>query len=219
MIYLEETYDIAPAMPETLDSFIEFARESLNPAYEKRGGRLVAAWTSSVELIYQPVQILEFDDLGAFETFRKKARQDPKWRAIQTRLEELAPKRRTRLLEPAAPLFVNTLHNAIEESRQTPLKAYNLAILEVIPNVMEPFLEILEASAADLPIAASWRPIAGNPYEIIDVWKGSLQHPGYMTKEQYAELGLTEEWWRGLREAAPQERVVTVHTLPHSPLQ
>lgn len=40
-----------------------------------------------------------------------------------------------------------------------------------------------------------------------------------MNKEQYTELGLTEEWWRGLREAAPQERVVKVYTLPHSPLQ
>ncbi|MCP4757748.1 MAG: hypothetical protein GY866_43370 [Proteobacteria bacterium] len=219
MIYLEETYSLAPAMPKTLDAFVGFAEEKLVPAYKRLGGRLVAAWISSVEILYQPTQIIEFDDLGAYEAFRTQAAGDTDWKELMTGLEELAPKRRVRLLEPAAPVFTKTLHDAIAESRKTPLKAYNLAILEVLPAAMEMFLEALGEAAAVLPIATSFRPVTGNPYEIIDVWKGSLEQSGYQNQEWYSALGLTEDWWSQLREAAPQERLVTVFTLPHSPLQ
>ena len=219
MIYLEETYSLTPAMPASLDTFVKLSEEKLVPAYQRLGGRLVAAWFSSVELLYQPTQIFEFDDLGAFDAFRTKADVDPELKEILTGLDEMAPKRLTRLLESAAPVFSKTLHEAIAESQKAPLKAYNLAILEVIPAVMDMFLEALQAAAADLPIAASWRPIAGNRCEITDVWKGSLQQSGYQTQEFYNELGLTEDWWNQLRVAAPQERLVTVYTLPHSPLQ
>lgn len=219
MIYLEETYSLALAMPASLDSFVKLSQEKLVPVYNRLGGRLVAAWFSSVERLFQPTQIFEFDDLAAFEAFQTKAVEDSEWKEVLAALDELAPKRITRLLEPAAPVFTQNLHAAITESQATPLKAYNLAILEIIPSVMDMFLDGLQGAAETLPIVASWRPIAGNRYEIIDVWKGSLEQSGYQSQEFYSEMGLTEDWWNGLRAAAPQEKVITVYTLPHSPLQ
>ena len=57
MIYLEETFSLSPACPETLDSFVEFARESFVPVAQRLGARLVAAWFSNVELFSQATQI------------------------------------------------------------------------------------------------------------------------------------------------------------------
>ena len=44
MIYLRQDYNIHPATPATRDRFVEFARESLLPEYERLGARLLVAW-------------------------------------------------------------------------------------------------------------------------------------------------------------------------------
>lgn len=220
MIYLEETLNLQPATPDTLDKFIEFAQNDLVPSYHDLSARLVAAWFSDVEMWGQVTQILEFEDLNAFADYRSSLMTDTHWQQLAVKLESFAPVRRYRLLEPLVPAFSSVLHKAISDSQDTPLGSYNLAILKVAATKMTDMVTGLSmvAESQALPIIMSWRPVAGNPNEIIDVWKGSLQHSGYQTRERYYSMGLNDEWWRNLRVMAPEERLVSVYTLPHSPL-
>ena len=214
MIYLEETLNLVPASPETMDTFVDFAQEKLVPCYERLGGRLVAAWYSDAEVFAQVMQVLEFDDLAALGAFRAKASDDERWTECERRIEELAPVRRSRLMEALGPIAPETLRGAAAESQKSPLGAYSLAILEVNPGMMPQFIASLEASAAALPIVASWRTIVGRQNEVTDVWKGALGQAGY----QRADEGL-KQFFRGLRELAPRERLVIVYPLPYSPVQ
>ena len=43
MIYLEETLNLLPATPETLDIFVELAQDRLVPLFKRFESRLVAA--------------------------------------------------------------------------------------------------------------------------------------------------------------------------------
>ncbi|MBW1709990.1 MAG: NIPSNAP family protein [Deltaproteobacteria bacterium] len=214
MIYFEETLSLEPASPETLDSLVDFAQERLAPALDRLGARLVAAWYSDVELFCQVTQILEFDSLASFEDFRIKAGQDEEWTEIKMRLEELAPQQRTRLLEPLGPIPSETLHEAIKQSQESPLGAYSLAVLEVAPGRMPQFVAGLEQAGGMLPIVASWRPVTGKQHEVIDVWKEALRGDGYQPADDFSK-----QFFRGLRETAPRERLTPVYTLPYSPLR
>ncbi|MDK1024538.1 MAG: hypothetical protein QGD92_09935 [Gammaproteobacteria bacterium] len=220
MIYLEETLNLQPATPDTLDNFIDFAQNDLIPAYHELSTRLVAAWYSNVEIFCQVTQILEFEDLNAFGNYRSSMMTETKWQQQGSELESFAPVRRYRLLEPLVPRFSSILHKAMSDSQDTPLGSYNLAILNVAATKMNDMISGLSAIAESeaLPIIMSWRPVAGNPNEVIDLWKGSLQQSGYQKKESYNSIGLTDEWWQNLRIMAPEERLISVYTLPHSPL-
>lgn len=123
MIYLKEILNLAPASPETRDAFIAFAQADLLPAYPRLGARLVGAWFSHAEWYGQITQVLEFDDLSSFEAFRKKGRTDDPWLECQRRVEKFAPQRSGQLLEPFGPVSPDTLHAAIQQSRDTPLNA------------------------------------------------------------------------------------------------
>lgn len=192
MVYLEETLNLSPACPETLDTFVEFGQEQLVPACQRLGPRLMVAWYSNVEMFSQVTQVFEFDSLGAFEAFRTKSRHDRAWGEYEARLEELALERRSRLLEPVGPVPPETLHEAVVQSQQSPLGAYFLAVLEVAPGKMPEFIAGLEASASVLPIVASWRPITGKHNEVIDLWKGAMPQASY----QPADEG-TKEFFSG----------------------
>lgn len=213
MIYLEETLNLSPASPETLDTFVAFAQEQLSPAWQRLETRVAAAWYSNTEWVCQVTQLLEFDSLAAFEEFRSKASQDAAWGEHEVRLEELAPERRSRLLEPLGPVPPETLHEAAAQSQQSPLGAYFLAVLEVAPGKMSQFIAGLQSSAGTLPIIASWRPVVGNPNEVIDMWKGAMPQSGYQPADDR-----TKEFFRPLREVAPRERIVPVIPIPYSPL-
>jgi hypothetical protein len=221
MIYLEETLNLQPATPDTLDKFIEFAQHDLVPSYHDLGTRLIAAWYSDIEMFNQVTQILEFEDLNAFGNYRSRMMTETPCQRLASQLESFAPVRHHRLLEPLVPAFSPILHKAISDSQTAPLGSYNLAILKVAATKMDEMVNGLSmvAESEALPIIMSWRPVAGNPSEIIDVWKGSLQHSGYQTKERYGSMGLDDDWWKNLRIMAPEERVVSVYTLPHSPLK
>ncbi|MHC4093742.1 MAG: hypothetical protein ACYSVY_26305, partial [Planctomycetota bacterium] len=129
-------------------------------------------------------------------------------------LEELAPQRRSRLLEPLGPVPPETLHEAITESQQSPLGAYFLAILEVAADNMGAFMAELEKQRTNLPIVASWRPVAFKRNQVIDLWKGPARQSSYEPASDWSK-----QFFRMLRPIAPHEYVVPVVTLPYSPLR
>ena len=214
MIYLQEILNLTPATPEALDSFIEIGQNLLVPVCERLGARLVVAWFSTYEWYYQVTHVFEFADMKALKEFRIKAGQDKQWFEYTVKLEEFAPERRTRLLEPIGAISPDVLHKAIEESQKKALKVYSFATLEVTPNKMTEFVDFVKTLSKNAPIIASWRPIAGNPNEVNDLWKGSLVPKDY----QPAVEGM-KEWFRRLRELAPKERLVQIFPLPYSELK
>ena len=68
---LAQDYDIQPATPETRDRFIEAVNQHFLPAQAKAGGTLVAAWFSYSGWFYRITQLIEFDDLTAYDGFRQ----------------------------------------------------------------------------------------------------------------------------------------------------
>ena len=213
MIYLEETLTLDPPSPETLDTFVAFAQEKL-PPLERMGFRLAAAWYNDIESFCQVIQVLEFGNMIAFEEFRARTQHAEPWLEYQARLEELAPKRRTRLLEPVSPLLADKLHEAWKETAEKPLGTYTLATMEIAPGRMPFFVAAMEGVAASLPVVASWRTVIGNQNEVTDVWKGPMRLAGYQPSDER-----TNRFFRAVRENAPVERMVPVFTLPYSPLR
>lgn len=216
MIYLEETLNLIPASSETLDTLVGLAQEQLLPACQRLGSRLVAAWYTDVYAFSQVMQVLEFDNLEAFEMFRTKAGQDPAWREYESLLQKIAPERCSRLLEPLGPVLPEVLHEAAAQSQQSPLGVYTMAVLEVAPGKMPEFIALIEAAAERRPgvIVASWRTIVGKQNEVTDIWNIPLRQSGYEPADEATRQSLGR-----LREIAPRERLLQVFTLPYSPLR
>ena len=104
-----------------------------------------------------------------------------------------------------------------QSDQKSPLKVYSIAILEVAPNQMADFIAAVGLGSKVLPIIASWRPIAGNPNQVIDFWKGDV----LWSTEAWAYKPAIEsqkEMMRNLRIQAPKERIVPIYALPYSPL-
>ena len=217
MIYLEQTLNIIPASPDVRDEYIKVAQELLVPACKRLGARLVTAWNGNYEWVMQTTQIFEFDDIEALKTFRINASQDKEWGEYMAQLEVFAPERRTRLLEPIGAVPPEILHKAIEESQKTPLKVYSMAILEVNPGKMPDFIAGVAAGYKVFPIIASWRPIAGSPNEVIDLWKGDILFSA--ERMAYSPYTPDQQWVRQLRINASKERIVPLYALPYSPLR
>ncbi|MFX1455428.1 MAG: NIPSNAP family protein [Promethearchaeota archaeon] len=213
-IYLQETLNLTPATPERLDSLVEISQKLLIPACERLGVRLVVAWFSTYEWYYQVTHVFEFNDIDALKEFRINASQDREWGEYTAELENFAPERRSRLLEPIGAIPPEILHKAIEESQETPQKVYSFANLDVNPNKMIEFVDFVNDLSKNAPIIASWRPIAGKPNEVNDLWKGSLIPQDY----QPAVEG-SKSWFKRLRELAPKERLVIIFPLPYSQLK
>ena len=214
MIYLEETYDLAPASPVTLDKLVALSQERLIKEYDALGARLIAAWYSDRQQFHQVTHVYELDSLSAFDQFREKGISDPSFQEGQALLEALAPLRETRLLEPLAPVWVEELRKAAAESQETPLQTYFLAVLETLPDKFNEITAGLANGPGALPIVASWRPITGKSNMFIDVWKSSLERKGYAPADD-----AMKDFFLRLREMAPKERVEHVLTLPYSPLR
>lgn len=214
MIYFKETLNLEPASPETRDQLVDFAQSELLPAYDRLGARLVGAWSSHTEWYGQVTQVLEFDDLHRFQQFRDRGRDDATWQRCEQQLDQLAPQRRSVLLEPLGPIPPSALSGAIQASTAKPIDAYTFAVLEVAPGKMEPFLATLTAVKDMFPIVASWRAVAGNRNEVIDLWKGALGQEPYQPADDRMKA-----FFRPLREMAPRERLVNLYALPYSPLR
>ena len=159
--------------------------------------------------------------MEALKAFRMKASQNSAWGEYMARLEEFAPERRSRLLEPLGPVQPKVLHKAIRRSQRRPLKVYLLATLEVAANKMPEFLTGLEEASKLLPIIASWRPIGGSPNEVIDLWRSnnSLDILDEFSKGYEPPNDLSRQFFTQLRQVAPKEHAELVFTLPYSPLK
>jgi hypothetical protein len=72
---------------------------------------------------------------------------------------------------------------------------------------------LLELGAAQLPIVASLKPLAGDSSLVIDIWRGDVQQ-GYAPTNPGLDAFFTP-----LREIAPREHVVRHFPLPYSPLR
>lgn len=213
MIYLEETFNLAHASWEALDNFIDFSQRYLVPICPDIGARLVAAWSSDEDWFCQVKQVLEFDDLNALKTFRMKTSQNKAWGDYAAGLEEHAPVRRSRLMEPLGSVPVEVLHQAIADSQETPNYGYVHAILEVGIDKMADFKAAVGEGYKEHPIIACWRPISGSPNEVLDIWKSPEPKKAYEPADEWGK-----EFFRGVRVMAPKERAVRLLALPYSPL-
>jgi len=214
MIYLEEVFNLTPADPVTLDKFVNFAQKQLIPACERLKTRIVAAWYSNVEWYSQVTQILEFNDIDALKSFRINASQDQGWGEYTAMLEDFAPERRSRLLEPLGPISPSILDKAIEKSQKSPLGVYGMAVLEVNPNKMPEFMKSVEEYSNLLPIIACWHPIAGSPNEVIDIWGVKFPIEPYKPPEDFVK-----QFFPPLRLLAPRECARDIIMLPYSQLK
>jgi len=219
MIYLEEKFNLIPASPITLERFVNFSHKKLVPICERLGSRLIAGWYNNNEWFSQVTQIMEFDDMEALKAFRIQASQDSAWGEYAAQLEDFAPERRSRLLEPLGPIQPKELHKAIRRSQKKPLKVYLLATLEVAPNKMPDFLTGLKEASKMFPIIASWRPIGGSPNEVIDLWKGiKLITDGFIAGYEPPN-DFSRQFFSQLREIAPKEHAELIFTLPYAQLR
>jgi hypothetical protein len=214
VIYLQQDFDLHPASPKTRDRFVALATEALVPGWMRFGARLVGAWFHHESWFSQITQVIEFPDLAAFDAIRRDARNDAAWRVASKEIAALAPRRSETLLEPLGPIAPSALQAAIDAARTEPAGAHTFAILEVTAGAMEPFTNMLAFAKDQLPIVAAWRPIAGNPDLVIDLWKGDIGRDGYQPANEQ-----TNAFFEPLRAVAPRERLVRLLPLPYSPLR
>ena len=62
----------------------------------------------------------------------------------------------------------------MKKVKKKALRVYSLATLEVVPNKLPEFIEKVRKTSRMVPIIASWQPVAGNPNEVNDIWKGAI---------------------------------------------
>jgi hypothetical protein len=216
MLYLQQDFDLHPASPRTRDAFVALAQEALVPAAERHGARLVAAFFSNSEWFFRMTHFLELPSLAAFDAWRAGCRGDAGALDAASRAEALAPSRRETLLETFEAIPVEALARGIESAREKPQGIYTAAQLVIAPGRMAEFTKMLAGAGPHLPILASWRPVAGNPDLVIDLWKGDPE----ATYARYAPADArANAFMDPLREVAPNERIVRYFPLPYSPLR
>ncbi len=215
MIYLQQDFDLHPASPRTRDAFVALAQDALVPAAERHGARLVGAFFGNSEWFFRVTHFLELPSLAAFGSWRASCRRDAAACDAASRAEALAPSRREALLEPLGAIPLEALNRGIESAREKPQPIYTAAHLKIAPGRMADFSKLLSAAGGLLPILASWRPVAGDPDLVIDLWKGDPE----ATYSRYAPADArANAFMDPLREVAPNERVVRYFPLPYSPL-
>jgi len=214
MLYTIERFDLHPAAPSTRDHVVEVVQESLLPAQARLGARLVGAFFAHEEWYDQVLHVTEFDDFAAYGAYRRDAPSDPDAARAAARMAELAPGRQLDFLEPLGPISTGKLHEAIAASADEPVGVYTFAILEVTEGRMDDFAHLLDAAQANLPIAACWRDVSGNPNRVTDLWRADTGRAGYRPNDPGQEA-----FFGPLREIAPKERMMRLHALPYSPLR
>ena len=214
MIYLKESLNIDPASPATRDRVVDIMNKYVLPANERLGARLVGGFFAHEDWFTQIIHVTEFDSLSALDAYRQAASTDGDANEGAAQLANLAPERRSELLEPLGPVAVDALHAAIAASADEPVGTYTFAILDVTEGRMDEFKSLLAGAAARLPIVAALNDVVGNPNRVIDLWKGDTGRPGYKPNDPGQEA-----FFGPLRQIAPREKMMRLHPLPYSPLQ
>lgn len=214
MIYLKESYDLHPASPAQRDRFVEAVEKNALTASAAEGGRLVGGFFAHEEWFSQILHVTAFDDLAAFDTWRRGASSDSALGQSRATLAAFARDRRQELLEPLGPIPPSKLDEAIESAQAKPVGVYSFAILEVEVGAMDTFKKMLSGAAAALPIVAGWGDVAGNPNRVIDLWKGDTVRQGYRPSDDQQNA-----FFEPLRRLAPRERMMRLHPMPYSPLR
>ena len=214
MLYTIERFDLHPAAPSTRDHVVEIVQESLLPAQARLGARLVGAFFAHEEWYDQVIHVTEFDDFATYGAYRRDTPSDPGSARAAARLAELAPNRQLAFVEPLGPIPTDKLHAAIAASADEPVRIYTFAILEVTEGRMADFVGLLGGAQANLPIAACWRDVSGNPNRVTDLWSNDVGRAGYQPNDPGQEA-----FFGPLREIAPKERLMRLHALPYSPLR
>ena len=214
MIYLKESFNIDPASPATRDRVVEIMNKYVLPANERLGARLVGGFFAHEEWFTQIIHVTEFDSLTALDAYRKAAATDGDANEGAAQLANIAPERRSELLEPLGPVAVDALHTAIAASADEAVGTYTFAILDVSEGRMDEFKSLLGGAAARLPIVAALNDVVGNPNRVIDLWKGDTGRPGFKPNDPGQEA-----FFGPLRQIAPREKMMRLHPMPYSPLQ
>lgn len=214
MIVLHESYDLDPASPEGVDAYVALSEKERGPLRAELGGRLIGAFTCNADWFAQVQELVAFDDLAALGAYRDKAAASSDWQDSERALDQLAPQRRSQLLEPLGPIPVDTLEAAIERSADKPVGVYSMADLCVRPGRMSDFKDLLTPAAPTLPIIACLTPVAGNPLRVLDLWSTQMGSEPYEPAKD-AMRG----FFTALRDVAPTERLTNWSALPHSPLR
>ena len=214
MIYVKQSFNIEPAAPSTRDRVIDVVDKYVLPANERHGARLVGAFFAHEEWFSQVIHLTEFDDLAAYQTYRRAAAGDGDAMEGEAQLVNLAPEQHVELLEPLGPVAPERLHQAIEASADAPVGAYTFAILDVTPSKLEQFTALLGAAAPRLPIVAALRNVSGNPARVTDLWATDTGAPGYAPNDDRQEA-----FFGPLRQVAPREKMMRLHVMPYSRLR
>jgi hypothetical protein len=214
MIYLKQSYNLHPASPATRDRFVEVVHESVVPANDQLGARIVGGFFAHEEWFTQIIHVTEFDDFEAFGRYRDEAAKDEQALEAAVRLGELAPEQRLEFLEPLGAIPTSKLHEAITASSDEPVGTYTFAILEVEHGKMDAFSAMLETVQERLPIVSCWRDVSGNANRIIDLWKGDTGRGGYRPADDAQNA-----FFEPLRKIAPREKMMRLHVMPYSPLR
>jgi hypothetical protein len=214
VIYLKQSYNIAPASPATRDRFVAAVAELVVPSNDRLGARLLGGFFAHEEWFTQIIHVTEFDDFATLDRYRTAAAGDTQAADGVAALGELAPEQRVEFVEPLGPIATTKLHDAIASSATEPVGTYTFAILEVDHGKMGQFSAMLGAAQDALPIVACWRDVSGNPNRVIDLWKGDTGRSGYRPSDDGQNA-----FFEPLREIAPREKMMRLHVLPYSPLQ
>ena len=216
MIYLQQDFDLHPASPRTRDAFVALAETALVPAAERHGARLVGAFFGNQDWFFRVAHFWALPSLAEFERWRAALRGDAAACDAAEQAAQLAPVRSETLLEPIGVVPEETLEQGLADAEGQPQGIYSAAHLKVAPGRMADFEKLLGGAAGGLPILASWRPIAGDPDLIVDLWKGDVERgvAPYAPADAAANAFMDP-----LREVAPNERIVRYFPLPYSPLR
>ena len=214
MIYMRQIFNLHPASPRTRDAFCKVAEERFVPSLQAAGSELMAAWFSHEQWFSQLEHVLAFESLAAFEDFREELNGSGGLGQSFRELAGFAFERREALVEDLGAIPTAALRRAVEACAETPAGIFSYAILEVAPGRMQDFRALLEMAGGSLPIVACWTDVAGNPDQVIDLWKGDPGGAAFAPSDD-----LTDAFFEPLREIAPRERLVRLRPLPYSPLR
>ncbi|MFT5443663.1 MAG: hypothetical protein ACI8W3_002714 [Myxococcota bacterium] len=215
MIYLQQDFDLQPASARTRDAFVALAEQQLVPGATRHGAKFIAAFYGNQDWFFRATHLLEFPDLSAFDSWRQDTARDAAACDAAKQAEAMTASRNEMLLESVGAIADTALTAGIEAAKEKPQGTYTAAHLKVANGRMEEFEKMLEGAGAGLPILASWRPIAGDPSLVIDLWKGDVER-GFSQYEPATEA--QNAFLDPLRELAPNERMVRYFPLPYSPL-